>query len=204
MTERKYGKIVVSPKHRERIRGNSERLFIALYNKYGWESVGSHPLEVFRSLRNPNGLNLETEIIKIDQYLISLIDDNPHKIWRSIDWIISFQSWLNRTKRSNLSIKDLKKPIKTSEIIKEEPSKYSTLGDKKTNGELKFDYYESLGNDNKGKEEINESYMEMLESLRSDFKPETVFQHRNYYYGYPGIGHDYMKELLELRIRNSC
>ena len=99
----------------------TEKLFVALFKKWNWKAKDRHPVSIFRSLQNPNDLDLESQLYNIDRYLIECITEGKtSKIYRSFDWPTSIQMWLNRTKGSSLSRDELIKPIELEEEVEED------------------------------------------------------------------------------------
>tara|TARA_Y100000593_G_C4323788_1_gene345513 strand:+ start:1130 stop:1852 length:723 start_codon:yes stop_codon:yes gene_type:complete len=75
-----------------------ERLFVHLYNKWGMKS-SSDPIEQFRTIRNPQGLNMAFELHAIDEYLEKKFPNGYE--WPIDSWVAWIGRWMKNTKRKS-------------------------------------------------------------------------------------------------------
>jgi len=121
-----------------------ERLFVHLYNKWGMRSSGD-PIEQFRQIKNPQGLNVPFELNAIDEYLEKKFPGGYE--WPIDSWVAWIGRWLKNTKRKKASEADpLQRPFYeimwdhylkcTKFTIREEPfrSKYERIWNILTDG----------------------------------------------------------------------
>ena len=67
-----------------------ERRFVDLYNKWHWTTT-ENPIEVFNNIPNPQDLDLEDELNRIDRYLEKKALDYT---WKKDTWISWIAKWL--------------------------------------------------------------------------------------------------------------
>ena len=86
-----------------------ERSFVELFNKWKMSS-SQDPIEQFRTIPNPQGLDLAYEIKAIDTYLEGKFPNGY--TWKTDSWIAWVAKWLRNTKRQVKAEKDnYKKPF---------------------------------------------------------------------------------------------